>query len=223
MIKQLNAKKLAELYSPFFPHHVLTNSNGSARLPRAEFYFWKNQIKEKNDVIFLTTDTQAQTVEGHYDVVNCFLDYAEEIGVKTIVTIGGYSSKNQETSSGVVCVSTSKELLKRILNAGAEISPVGNPIVGLAGLTIGLSRLRGIDATCILGETTGHMPDPAVSKKVLKIIQNFLQIDIEVEPLDREIEKASRTLKKMECVQQKMNDLVKKSLELETRKVTYIT
>ena len=83
LVKQLNAKKFAELYSPFFPNHVITNNLGGARLPRGELYFWKNPVKEK-DIIFLTTDTQAQTIEGQYEVVDSFLDFAEE---KKVVTL----------------------------------------------------------------------------------------------------------------------------------------
>ena len=222
MVKQLKAEKLAELYSPFFPHHVITNSQGSARLPRAEFYFWKNPTEDK-DLIFLTTDAQAQTVEGQYEVVDSFLDYVKEMGVETVVTIGGYSSKVEDGNSKVVCVSTSKKLLDEVLKAGAEMSPTGNPIVGLAGLTLGLAKFKGIDAICVLGETPGHIPDPAVSKNVLRVVQRFLEVDLDLEPLDKEIEKMVKVLKKMEDVQQRMDDYMKKSLELESRKLTYIT
>ena len=221
IIQQLKAKKFAELYSPFFPHHVLTNPHGSVRLPRAEFYFWKNPLEEK-DVILLTTDTQAQTVEGHYEVVNNFLDFAKKIGIETIIAVGGFSSRVQNGDSRVICVSTNKKLLDRGLKAGAEISPTGNPIVGFAGLTIGLSKFRGIDAMCILGETAGHVPDPAASKNVLKVIQRFLDIDLDFKPLDKAIEKVIETLKKMEDIQDQMDDAVKKSLESELRKTTYI-
>lgn len=222
MVKQLNAKKLAELYSPFFPNHVITDSRGSARLPRADFYFWQNSAEER-DLIFLTSDAQAQNIQGQYEVVDAFLSYAKEMEVEHVIAIGGYSSKIQDKSTRVVCASTSKRLLDSALKAGAEVSPMGNPIVGLAGLTLGLAEFRGIDATSILGETAGHMPDPAASKNVLTVIQRFLDLDLDLEPLDREIEKTLKTLKKMEDVQQKMDDFVKKSLELESRKLTYIT
>lgn len=222
MVKQLRAEKMAELYSPYFPHHVITNSHGSARLPRAEFYMWKNP-SDKTDLIFLSSDSQAQTVEGQYEVVSSFIDYAKELGVGTIVTIGGYSSNVDEGYPKVVCVSTSKNLLDEILKAGANISPPGNPIVGLAGLTLGLSKFRGIDAICILGETLGHIPDPAVSKNVLTVVQSFIGVSFDLEPLDKEIEKMVQTLKKMEDVQHRMDDFMKKSSELESRKLNYIT
>ncbi|MFH0749046.1 MAG: PAC2 family protein [Candidatus Bathyarchaeota archaeon] len=221
MIKQLSAKKFAELYSPYFPHHVITNLRGGARLPRAELYFWKNPVGER-DLIFLTTDTQAQTVQGQYEVVDNFLTYAKKKGVTQVVSIGGFSSQVQKDSPSVVCVSTSKKLLDEALRAGARISPVGNPIVGLAGLTLGLARFKGIDALCILGETAGHMPDPAVSKNVLQVIQRFLSVDFDLKPLDKEIERVIKTLKEMENIQQKMDGVMKKSLELDLKKTTYI-
>ncbi len=222
LVKQLNAKKLAELYSPFFPNHVLTNSRGSARLPRADFYFWQNP-KEEADLVFLTSDAQAQSIEGQYEVVDTFLGYAKQIEVQHVVAIGGYSAKIEDKSAKVACASTSRKLLDDVLKAGAEISPIGNPIVGLAGLTLGLAKFREIDATSILGETAGHMPDPTASKNVLAVIQRFLGLDLDLEPLDAEIEKALKAFKKMEDAQQKMDEFVKKSLESESRKLTYIT
>jgi len=222
MVKQFGAKKLAELYSPFFPNHVITNPRGSVRLPRADFYYYQNP-KEANDLIFLTSDAQAQSIEGQYEVVDAFLNYAKEIEIEHVVAIGGYSAKIQDKSTKVVCASTSKKLLGDALRAGAEISPLGNPIVGLSGLTLGLAKFKEVDATSILGETAGHMPDPAASKKVLTVIQKFLELDLDLAPLDGEIEKASNAFKKMEEAQQKMDDFVKKSIESESRKLTYIT
>jgi proteasome assembly chaperone (PAC2) family protein len=39
VIKQLNAQRFAELYSPHFPYYVLVNKKGSVRLLRAEFFY----------------------------------------------------------------------------------------------------------------------------------------------------------------------------------------
>ena len=47
LIKRLEAKKFAYLYSPHFPYYVLVNKKGSVRLLRGTFYYWKNK-KEKN-------------------------------------------------------------------------------------------------------------------------------------------------------------------------------
>ncbi|MBS7621849.1 PAC2 family protein, partial [Candidatus Bathyarchaeota archaeon] len=81
LIKQLKAQKLAYLYSPHFPYFVLVSKKGSVRLLRGTFYFWKNDNGE-NDLILFTGDSQAQTIEGQYEISNRILDFAQKYGVK---------------------------------------------------------------------------------------------------------------------------------------------
>ena len=169
LIKQLKAQKLATLYSPHFPYHVIVNKKGSARLLRGEFYFWKNETGE-NDYIFLTGDSQAQTIEGQFEIANSILDFAEKKNVKTVLTIGGYRNE-VEGVPNVVAVSTSHALLGKALAAKAVSSEAGTPIVGTAGLLLGLAKFRKIDALCLLGETRGYLPDPKTAKAVLEILQ----------------------------------------------------
>lgn len=199
------------------------SSSGRVRLPRARFYFWKNPNPDGNDLILLTGDSQAQNLEGQYDLINKILDYVEENGVKTIIAIGGYISKSTGSEPKVVCVSTNRQFLDGILKAGAEVSPTGNPIVGVAGLTLGLANFRRINTACLLGETVGHVPDPRVSKEVLKILQRFLDISVDMTFLDKEIEKSGEIMKKMEDIQKKMKDVTKERLEKEGKKITYIS
>ena len=110
LVKQLKAQKMATLYSPHFPYHVLVNKKGSARLLRGEFYFWKNETGE-NDFIFLIGDSQAQTIEGQFEVANSILDFAEKKNVKTVITLGGYRNEIEETPN-VVAVSTNPALFE---------------------------------------------------------------------------------------------------------------
>lgn len=223
LVRQLKTQSLSELYSPYFPYHVIVSSSGRVRLPRAHFYFWKNPDLEKSDLILLTGDSQAQTLEGQYDLTNKILDYVEKQGVKTVIAIGGYMAKSEETEPRVVCVSTNRQLLNKILKAGAETSPMGNPIVGVAGLTLGLAKFRKMDAACLLGETMGHMPDPKASKEVLKLLQQFLDIKIDLTLLDKEIERSREVFKRMEEVQKKMDVFARERIEKEGKKITYIS
>ena len=219
--KQLGAKRLAELYSPYFPYHVITGRGGGVRLPRAQFHYYQDP-KEQLDLVFCTSDSQAQSLEGQFDVVEKILNYAKTLGVKTVIAIGGYSIKASEKTTPV-CVATSKQLLGRMLESGAILGPIGNPIVGLAGVTLGLAKLIEIDAACILGQTIGHLPDPESAKRVLNILQRFLGVTIDLKPLDKEIEKAVEVFREMEDVQKEMESTTRQTLQMESKKVTYIS
>jgi len=219
--RQMKAEKLADLYSPHFAYYVLVSKKGSVRLLRNEFYFWKNENGE-NDLILLTGDTQAQTVEGQYEVASSILDYAEKNGVKLIVTIGGYRTEAKDKPQ-VVAVSTNPEVLKMALEAGAVSSPPGNPIVGLAGLLLGLSRLRNMDALCLLGETPGYIPDPKAAKSVLDVVAKLLKVEVGLEGLEKEIDKSELMIKRMREIEERREVAAQKMRKEEEERVTYIS
>ena len=221
LAKQLKAKKLARLYSPHFPYYVLVNKKGSVRLLRGDFFFWKNEAGE-NDFIFFTGDSQAQTIEGQYDVAGCILDFAEKNNVKTIVTIGGYR-KEVEKTPRVVAVSTSPRLLKEALKAKALPSPAGNPIVGTAGLLLGLAKFRKIDAICLLGETRGYLPDPRAAKSVVEVLQKMLKIKVDLSGLDKEIEKSEEIVGRMQEIEKRREKYAQKMRRVEEERISYIS
>ena len=221
LIKQLKAKKLAELYSPHFPYYVLVNKKGSVRLLRGEFHFWKNETGE-NDLIILTGDHQAQTIEGQYDVASCILDFAEKYAVKMAVTIGGYRKEAEETPK-VVAVSTNPKLLNRALQAEAVTSPAGNPIVGTAGLLLGLARFRKIDALCLLGETCGYLRDPRAAKSVLRVLQKILDLKVDLSGLEGEIKKSNEIVEKMREIEERREAYAQKIRQMEEERITYIS
>lgn len=223
LIKQLGARLFARLYSPFFPYHVLVNRKGNVRLLKSDFYYWKNNASKGNDLILLTGDTQAQTIEGQYDVTSKILDFAEDHSVKTIFTMGGYITPIQGAEQRVLGVATSPELLKKLVDAGVRISPAGNPIVGTAGLLVGLAKFRHIEASCLLGETAGYMPDPKAAKIVLRALLLILNIKVDLSDLDREIEEAGAVLKRMRSVEKKIESYEEAHRKAEKEKMTYIS
>ncbi len=221
LARQLRVQKLATLYSPHFPYHVLVDKKGGARLLRGEFYFWKNETGE-NDLIFLTGDSQAQTIEGQFEVANSILDFAEKKRVQTIITIGGYRNE-VEDSPKVVAVSTNPDLFKKALKARAVSSEAGTPIVGTAGLLLGLAKFRKIDALCLLGETRGYLPDPKTAKSVLEILQGILNVKVDLKGLDKEIERSKEILDRMRDIEKRRVKYVQKMRRVEEERITYIS
>ena len=142
MIKQLKAKKIAYLYSPHFPYFVLVNKKGNVRLLRGAFYYYKNP-NGPNDLILFTGDSQSQTIEGQYEIADRMLDFSEKYKVKTIATIGGYRMEPKEKPK-VFIAATSQEILDKALQSGAILSTSGSPIVGTAGLILGLAQFKKI-------------------------------------------------------------------------------
>ena len=195
LVKQLNAERFAYLYSPHFPYFVHVSKKGSVRLLRGTFYFWKNR-NGKNDLIFFTGDSQAQTIEGQYEISDNILDFAKKYNVKLIVTIGGYRMEAKDKPK-VIAAATNSELLNKALQANAVLSPLESPIVGTAGLILGLSRFKKVDAICLLGETRGYLPDPRSARSVLEVLRTILNVDVDLAGLEEEITKAEKIVTRL--------------------------
>lgn len=221
LVKQLKSQKFAYLYSPHFPYFVIANKKGNVRLLRGTFYFWKNE-KGENDLILFTGDSQAQTIEGQYEISNSILDFAERYGVKLVITIGGYRMETKNRPK-VIAAATHQSLLDRALMADAVISPMGSPIVGTAGLILGLSPFRKIEALCLLGETRGYIPDPKAAKSVLEVLLKILNVNVDLSKLDEEIAKAESMVARLQKIEEKRVLQAEEIRRGEDKKVTYIS
>ncbi len=221
LVKQLKAKKFAYLYSPHFPYYVLVNKKGGVRLLHGFLYYWKNELGA-NDLILLTGDGQAQTIEGQYEVAYRLLDFAKGKGSSLVVTLGGYVEES-EGAPKVLIASTSRELLEKAVKAGVAISPPGNPIVGMAGLLVGMAPFKGMEALCLLGRTKGYVPDPKAAKEVLEALCKLLSLRVDLSKMDVEIERAERMLDRMKQIAYKRELYLERMKREERVKMSYIS
>ena len=221
LIKQLKAQKFAHLYSPHFPYFVLVNKKGNVRLLRGSFYFWKNE-NGQNDLILFTGDSQSQTIEGQYEIAGRMLDFAQKHDVKTIVTIGGYRMEAKDKPK-VFAAATAHDTLDKALHAGAIMSGSGSPIVGTAGLILGLARFKKIDALCLLGETRGYLPDPLAARSVLEVLKSTFNFDADLAGLNEEIAKAETMVTRLQKIEEKRALQAEETRKEEDKKITYIS
>ena len=221
LIRQLKAKKFAHLYSPHFPYFVLVNEKGSVRLLRGTFHFWKN-YQGNNDLLFFTGDRQAQTIEGQYEICNNILTFAKKQGVNIVVTLGGYRVEVKNKPS-VLVAATNKNLLNKALNAKTIVSPIGTPIVGTAGLILGLAPFQKIDALCLLSETRGYLPDPRAAKSVLETLQKIFNFNVDLTELNKEIADAKKTVARLQKIERDRTLQAEEMQKEEDEKIKYIS
>lgn len=221
LIKQLNAEKFAYLYSPHFPYFVLVNKKGRVRLLRGTFYFAKDP-HGLNDVILFTGDSQSQTIEGQYEIAEAMLSFAKQRNVQTIVTIGGYRMETKDKPK-VIIAGTNQEILDKALNAGAIVSPIGSPIVGTAGLILGLARFKKIDALCLLGETRGYLPDPLAARSVIEVLKSMFSLNIDLSSINQDIDKTDKMITKLQQIEASRVLQAEETRKEEDKKTTYIS
>lgn len=201
MVEELGAQKIMEIYSPHFPPQVIVESDGTIRLVRNEIYAYKT--KGKHDLLILVGDHQSATNEGHYELCGVFLDIAEEFKVERIYALGGFGVGQLVETATVLGAANKIELVRELQKYGVEFraNEPGGGIVGASGLLLGLSMLRGIEAACLMGVTSGYIVDPKSAQAVLKVLCNILEIDVDMQALEEraaEMEKIVAKLLEME-------------------------
>lgn len=205
IVAELKAEKIMEIYSPHLPPQVLVQGDGTIRLVRNEVYAYK--AKKGKDILIIVGDHQSVTNEGHYELCGVFLDIAEEFGVERIYTIGGYGVGQLVESDSVLGACTSKEFVDELSGYGVEFreNEPGGGIVGISGVLLGLAKLRGMEAACLMGITSGYLVDPKSAQSVLKLLCKIFGLELNMQALqDRaaEMEKIVAKLREMEQGQQ---------------------
>ncbi len=201
MIQELKAEKIIELYSWHFPPQVLVNDDGTVHLCKSEIYACKSK---KQDLLIITGDQQSVTNEGHYFITEKFLDIAQQYDVSRIYTLGGYGIGQLVEKQVVLGAANDLELVGKMKEYGVEFreEEPGGSIVGASGLLLGLGKLRGFPAVCLLGLTSGYLVDPKSAQAVLKILCQALNLEIDMQDLEERAEEMERVVERLKEMEQ---------------------
>lgn len=182
LIHELEARLFAEIRSSSFQDFAVTAKEGKTRFPVNELYYHKGQSDGERDLIILYGNTQSLTTFGQYELCGRVLDISEGLGCRYVMTLGGLRVDKTVDVPGLYCAASDLETLDEVLNRGAKI--IGGQIFGVAGLLVGLGRLRGMKGFCLLGETPGFYPDAKAAREVLAVVCRMLGLTVDLERLD---------------------------------------
>jgi uncharacterized protein (TIGR00162 family) len=181
LINELKAKKFANIVSSSFQDFAILTETGKAISPINELYYVKRE-KGKRDLIIWYGNTQALTTNGQYELCGKVLDIVQDLGCHFAVSIGGLKRDEPVAAPSLYVAASTDYALKSALNVGAKII-VGH-IFGIAGLVVGLSKLREIDAFALLADTQGIDPDTNATRATLEALDKILNFDIDLSDLD---------------------------------------
>lgn len=213
LIQELKAVKFAELYSPHFMHQVLIKKNSVVELMKNELYYWRNPDERGRDIIIITGDQQVAPTDspGHYEVVGKILDFVQALGVREIVTMGGYQVPELKGEPRVLAAVTHEELIEyykeKLEDCQTEVlwrEDEGGAIVGAAGLLLGMGKLRSMFGISLLGESLGYIVDPKAAKAVLSAVTRILGIEVDMSALDERAKETEEILRKVQEMQRAM-------------------
>ncbi|MCW3994257.1 MAG: PAC2 family protein [Candidatus Bathyarchaeota archaeon] len=199
LIHELNAKLFAEITSSSFQDIAVTTEKGGTRSPINQLYYHKSRNGGR-DLIIWYGNTQALTTFGQYELCGRVLDLAEELGCHYIITLGGFKKEQTTKKPQIYCAATDPETLKTPLNLGAKIM-VGQ-IFGLAGITIGIAKLRNHKGFSLLVETTGTYPDVEAAHQAVTALTKYLKLKTDLTKLDVAAEKTKKILESFGLIRQ---------------------
>lgn len=180
IIRKLSAERFGEIFSPHFQDAVYSTVNGSFRRPIIEFHVCGLPNNDR-DLIILYGNTQPLTNYGQYEVSQKVLDQVYELGCRSIISLAGLKQEYVGKQPRVFCVASGFEQMEKVLPKG--VNPLQGEVYGMAGLLVGLSRLKGMHGICLLSETLGIFPDPSAAKAVLEKLSSIYGFHLDISDL----------------------------------------
>jgi uncharacterized protein (TIGR00162 family) len=191
LINELKAKRFAQIVSASFQDFAVTTEGGGTRSPINELYYAKREDGGR-DLIIWHGNTQALTTFGQYELCGKVLDIVQELGCRFVISIGGFKKDQVQAIPAIYSAATDQETLKEALDLGTKIM-VGH-VFGIAGLLVGLARLRCVKGFALLVDTLGMYPDSNATHYALIALGKYLNLKVDLSRLDATAEQTRKIL-----------------------------
>jgi len=182
LVNELKATKFAQIFSSSFQDFAITTPGGGTRSPINELYYVKCGGNNGHDLIIWYGNTQALTTIGQYELVGKVLDICAELGCKFVVSIGGFKKDEAQPIPQIYSTATDLETMQAALDLDTKVM-VGH-VFGIAGLSIGLARIRDFRGFSLLVDTPGMDPDVIAARYALITLGKYLDMPLDLSKLD---------------------------------------
>ena len=191
LIKELKAKLFVEIVSASFQDFAVTTGDGGASSPKNELYYCKREDGGR-DLIIWYGNTQALTASGQYELVGKVLDFVQNLGCRFVISIGGFKKDDVQKVPGIYTAATDLKTMKEALELGTKV--MGGHIFGIAGILIGLGKLKGLKGFSILVDTLGMYPDANAARYSLTTLGKYLNLDVDLSKVDTTADETKKAL-----------------------------
>ena len=181
--KKLDFKELGEIEaSAFFDAiGVIAKDNviEAPQFPQNKFYYWKNKGEGSDIILFIGED---QPIAKAYELANCVLDVGAKFQVKRIYTCAAALSRIHHTEQPRAWGVVTNQHMSGELEKYGLVQQGNLQIAGLNGLLLGVTKERGIEGVCILGEVPVYatrIHNPMAALAVLKVLAKMLDIEVD--------------------------------------------
>ena len=197
MSRELGLELVAGIESPEFPPYTVIQ-NG-VPMPQMRIFSGFREPKDEDDGgidcedIAIITSEFVSKVEHMYPIAIALLDWFEENGIKTVITLDGIPlfAPDEYEIMGTGSTEKAREIMEKY-----QIEPFSDGMIrGISGVMLYNGSLRGMDIITILGSARSDIPDPIGAAKLLEPIQRMIpEIKLDMEPLYQEASDLNRRL-----------------------------
>jgi uncharacterized protein (TIGR00162 family) len=190
MIEQLNPKKIYEFSSYYMPPYVYVKENNLVEMPKIEISYKRIN---NNSFLFLSGDFQPMEDVPSFAFAETVINLFQRLRGSRIITLGGIGLSNIPKEPKVYCTGNDEKFLKEFTkdtNLNSKLFGLVGPIMGAAGLFLGVAKKKNIPALALLAETFGHPMYIGIkgSREIVKVLNKKLDFRINLSKFDKQIE-----------------------------------
>ena len=178
LIKQLRVRRICRIFSPHFPTIGYVR-DGKLVFSFADIY----KAEDPPNLLLLYGNSQPSTSFGQYDFCEKVVKLSKELGVTTIITLGGYGKDNVSERREIYCSSTDTKTLEEWTPKVGGVRYAGQ-IVGAAGLLVVLAAEYGMKNFSMLIETTEMTPDFYAARRAVEAVIKLLNLPVKTPTAD---------------------------------------
>ncbi len=188
LIDHLNAKQIGNIWSDELPPLTAIHDNKVVQ-PLGVFY------DEKHNIVILHAISGVQGLE--WQVADELLTIAKDLEAYELISLESVGTMVQpqegqpEPESKSFFYTNKEDSAKKLEESGAEKLKEGI-IMGVTGALLLKAKVR---HTCIFAETHSQLPDSKAAAKIIELLNHYLGLNIDVQPLLESAQKFEAKLK----------------------------
>jgi len=201
MVEQKEMEQLGYVDSRYLPPVALVKEG--LVYPPIRVYKWKNIILFHSDI-----PIHPQVV---HDLSRAMVEWCENQGIERLISLAGVAMP--VVQDRIFGAANQQGLLDSLRHYEIEIMKEG-AVGGLSGKLLFECKKEELPAFALLAETKGMSPDPRASARVLSVLGEVLEFEIDVEPLIEEAENIEAKMEELARQTRKMKQKEEKPAQV---------
>lgn len=186
LIEKLDTKPIGQLWSPKIPPIAMVHGEEVRSLLEIRY-------SKKHNIILLHAVAGIKDIE--WDLADTIIELAKKVKAKEVISLEGVSPI-QEGAEHVAYFHTSeKSKANKLKNAGA-LPLMSGAIIGVSGALM-TKAPADLPISFIFGSTHTSLPDSAAAANIIKVLDKYLGLKVDYQPLLKEAERFESGLKEL--------------------------